>query len=67
MYVRRSLNAGADLSAHIQQMSNAVLGFDGNNTFIVKYTYNAIESATHRSSMSLTRLPQQPSMDTMQS
>jgi hypothetical protein len=67
MYVRRSLNTGADLSAHIEQISNAALGFGGNNTFIVKYTYNSSESAAHRSSTTLTRLPQQPSMDTMQS
>jgi Peptidase inhibitor I9 len=50
MYVRSSLKAGTDLSAHIEQISNIALGFDGDNTISVRYTYNTSESVSHRSS-----------------
>jgi hypothetical protein len=43
-YVRSILEAGADLSAHIEQISNVALVFDGDNTS---------EAIAHRSFMPL--------------
>jgi hypothetical protein len=56
MCVRSLLKPGVDLSAHIDQIFNAVLGFEGNNAISIKYTYNTSESAAHHSSIPLIRL-----------
>ena len=56
MCVHSLLKPGVDLSAHIEQISNAALGFEGDNAISIKYTYNTSESAAHRSSMPVTRL-----------
>lgn len=47
MNVCSVLKTGVDLSAHIGNISNSILSFDGDNTFSVKYTYNTSESAAH--------------------
>jgi hypothetical protein len=47
--VHSVLKAGANVSAHIEDISNAALASDGNNTINVKYTYKTSESAAHRS------------------
>jgi hypothetical protein len=66
-YVRSFLKAGADLSAHIEQISNVALGFNDNNTISVRYTYNKSESVLDYSSMLLIQSQYKPSMDTVQS
>jgi hypothetical protein len=56
MNVLSVLKAGVDLSAHIENFSNASLAFDGDNTFSIEYTYNISESAARRSSITLTHV-----------
>jgi hypothetical protein len=54
MFIRSLLKPGVDLSAHIDQIFNAALGFEGDNAISIKYTYNTSDSAAHSSSMPLT-------------
>jgi hypothetical protein len=56
MNVCSKLKAGADLSAHIDQISATALASDGDSTISVKYTYNRSTSSSYHSSMPLTHL-----------
>jgi hypothetical protein len=51
-----SLKAGADLSAHIDQISDTTLASNGDSTISSKYMYNISPSSSHRSFMPLTHL-----------
>jgi hypothetical protein len=46
---RSVLKAGADVSVHIEDISNTALASDSNNSINVTYTYGTSEHASRRS------------------